>query len=77
MGLAEIKLREADYTGAIALAGEAIQLGAGEDAYLVRAFAELRAGKKREATNDFQHVLSRDPGNAAARSGLKTAEELH
>jgi serine/threonine-protein kinase len=75
VGLAEVKLREADYAGAIALAGEAIQLGAGADAYLVRGYAALRAGRAADAERDFQHVLERDPQNPAARSGLKSAQE--
>jgi hypothetical protein len=74
VGLAELKLREADYSAAIALASEAIQIGGGEDAYLVRAFAELRSGRKADAARDFHHVLSRDPNNAAARSGLEMTE---
>jgi serine/threonine-protein kinase len=75
VGLAEVKLREADYAGAIALATEAISLGADENAYVVRGFAGLRAGHAADAERDFQHVLQRDPGNAAARAGLKTAQE--
>jgi serine/threonine-protein kinase len=75
VGLAEVKLREADYPGAIALATEAIGLGADENAYVVRGFAELRAGHTADAERDFQHVLERDPGNGAARAGLKTAQE--
>jgi predicted Zn-dependent protease len=75
LALGELEYRGGHYRQAIRHTSDAIELGVGNEAYLLRAAAEMRAGELTSAQHDFQAVLAREPDNAEARGGLARVEE--
>lgn len=72
---AELAAQEGDYQRAIGLASVAAKLGAGARAFVVRADAEMRAGRFDQAERDYDRALKLEPRNEDAREGKRLARE--
>ena len=75
VALADLEWHQGAYDEAIRLATKAIRHGAGVDALLLRASAELDAKHYGEAAEDFAHVLKLAPTNKDAFEGLTVAQQ--
>jgi tetratricopeptide (TPR) repeat protein len=75
LALADIEYTVGNYDQAIHLSTQALRLGADVDALVIRADAELKAGRIREADRDFARVLKLQPENSDAREGRKIAQQ--
>ena len=71
LALAELKLQQGSLDEAAVAATEAIKLGMGTRALLLRAQAELRSGRITNARRDFEHVVKVDPANSEALAGIE------
>lgn len=72
---AELAAQEGDYQRAIALASAAVKLGGGARAFVVKADAEMRAGRFDQAERDYDRALKLEPRNEDAREGKRLAHE--
>lgn len=75
VALADLEWHQGAYDEAIRLATKAIRHGAGVDALLLRASAELDSKHYSEAAEDFAHVLKLAPTNKDAFEGLTVAQQ--
>jgi hypothetical protein len=76
IALADVEYSEGHFDKAIELASQAVRSGGGVAALTMRASAELKAGKAKEAMRDFDRVLAAQPNNDDAREGKKAAQRL-
>lgn len=76
IALADVEYTEGHYDAAIKIASQAARDGGGVEAIAMRAAAELKAGRAKEAIRDFDRVLAVQPNNDDAREGKKAAQKL-
>lgn len=76
IALADVEYLDGHFDAAIEIASQAVRSGGGPEALAMRAAAELKAGRAKEAIRDFDRVLAVRPDNEDARDGKKAAQQL-